>query len=129
MPESGLNVGMDNIANAQPGQSAWAHPTGGAWSHAREAYLKSCLEWQQEVARFLGARVNANISAQQSLTACRSWADAGKLQQEWAAATMKDYLDESSRLLDIATRCAQGMCGTAQTTATAEALVAQTKAA
>jgi hypothetical protein len=128
MPQSGLNAERGN-AKEVADMSAWSNPATVVWGHSQEAYLTSWIAWQQELARFFSARLDVDIAAQKSLTACRNWTDAGKLQQEWAAATMKDYLDESGRLLNIAMRCAQGMCGTAQTTETADLPVERAKVA
>jgi hypothetical protein len=114
MPESGVNAETTRNAESWAGLSTWTNPVMPGWGQAGEAYLNACSEWQREIARFFGTRVNADICAQQSLAACRSWTDASKLQQDWVAATMKDYLDESGRLFDIVTRCAQGMCCAAE---------------
>lgn len=71
------------------------------------AYTKACLEWQQEVARFVGARVDQDRQACESLTGCRDLGDLAKAQQDWAMRATKDYLDEAARLTEIASQFAQ----------------------
>jgi hypothetical protein len=71
------------------------------------AYTKACLEWQQEVARFVGARVDQDRQAWESLTGCRNPGDLAKAQQDWTMRATKDYLDEAARLTEIASQFAQ----------------------
>lgn len=108
MPE--LTQGNDLSRQSDPfqGLSMLSNPMLAAWSEAGSSYLKVCAAWQQEMSRFIGARVEADVSAQKSLAACRNLADAAKLQQDWAATTVNDYFNEVGRLVEIASRCAPG---------------------
>jgi hypothetical protein len=89
-------------------QGVPSNPMFAAWNEAGSAYLKACAAWQQEMSRFIGARVEADVTAQKSLAGCRNLADAAKLQQEWAASTVNDYFNEMGRLAEIASRCMPG---------------------
>ena len=82
-----------------------------------EVCLKAYLDWQQEVARFVAARLEQDRRTQQSLAVCRNAGDVLKLQQDWALSAIRDYYDEADRLTQIASRIAQ--VGTA-VTATSE---------
>ena len=72
--------------------------------HMGTAYTRVCLEWQQEVARFVGARVDQDRQVWESLTDCRDLVDLAKAQQDWTISATKDYFDEAARLTEIASR-------------------------
>jgi hypothetical protein len=101
-----ISQGTENLRAAEQfaGLAAWANPML-AWGEASEAYLKAYAAWQKEMSRFIGARVDADVAARKSLAECNTLADAAKLQQDWAAATVNDYMNESGRLMEIAARC------------------------
>lgn len=106
MPD--LSQGSDKLRAAEgfPGAALWPNPLT-AWSEAGGACLKACAAWQQELQRFFGARVEADLAVQKSLAECRSLGDAAKLQQEWAATAVNDYVNETGRLMEIVSRYAQ----------------------
>ncbi len=72
-----------------------------------EAASRACSEWQREVARFAGARLEADIEFWRSLGACRSVHDALELQRDWAAQTLEAYTSETGELMQIAARAGQ----------------------
>ncbi len=119
MPEFAQGNDLSRTSDPFQGMSILSNPVLAAWGEAGNSYLKACAAWQQEMSRFIGARVEADVSAQKSLAACRNLADAAKLQQEWAAATVNDYFNEVGRLVEIASRCAPG----AQAVASAAAAI------
>lgn len=88
--------------------TAWNGPMMAAFSRAGTAYAKGCIEWQQEVARFIGARLEEDRRAQQSLCECRSFDDMAKIQQSWIQTAAKAYAAEAENLTQIASRWAQG---------------------
>jgi hypothetical protein len=108
MPE--FVQGNDTSRTSDPfqGLSMLSNPVVAAWGEAGASYLKACAAWQQEMSRFIGARVEADVTAQKSLASCRNLGDAAKLQQEWAAATVNDYFNEIGRLVEIASSCVPG---------------------
>ncbi len=69
-----------------------------------ESFGKTCFAWQEEVFRFASARLQRDTELGQALVNTRNWADAAKLQQEWASSTIRDYTSEATRLLEIATQ-------------------------
>jgi hypothetical protein len=116
MAELAQGTDKARIAEQWQGFAMWSSPALTAWSETGGAYLKGCTEWQQELSRFFGARIDADITAQHSLAECRSLADATKLQQDWAAATVSDYCIEANRLMAIASHCMQAKPAIAEET-------------
>jgi hypothetical protein len=84
--------------------TAWNNPMAAAFGQAGEACFKACVDWQQEVARFVAARLAADQRAQESLAACTTFTDVLKVQQEWASAAVKEYTEEATHLALIASR-------------------------
>lgn len=68
--------------------------------------MRATFDLQQEALRFLTRRVECDLAATQSLAKCRSWADVGKLQQDWTRAATEDYTAESSKVMEFAARTA-----------------------
>jgi hypothetical protein len=67
-----------------------------------ESCSKACLAWHEEVMRFAATRLQRDSELGQALVSTRNWADAAKLQQEWAASALRDYTNETTRLFEIA---------------------------
>lgn len=67
-----------------------------------ESYGKACFAWHEEMLRFAAARLQRDSELGQALANTRTWADAAKLQQEWAASALRDYTTETTRLFEIA---------------------------
>jgi hypothetical protein len=67
-----------------------------------ESYSKACLAWHEEILRFAAERLQRDSELGQALANTRSWADAAKLQQEWATSALRDYTNETTRLFEIA---------------------------
>jgi hypothetical protein len=86
---------------------AWNSKLTTALGHAGAAYTEAWLEWQQEVARFVGTRIDEDRVVQESLSECRDLHDMAKAQQDWAMRAAKDYISEATRLTQIASRFAQ----------------------
>jgi hypothetical protein len=86
----------------------WNGELTAALGQAGEAYTKAWLDWQREVMRFVGARLDQDRLTQESLTECRSLADLTKAQADWTLRTARDYLDESTRLTQIASQLVEG---------------------
>ena len=100
--------------------TAWNGPIAQMFGQSGETYVKACVDWQQEVARFTAARLDQDRRLQESLVACRNVADAMKLQQDWAFAAIKDYFEETNRLASIASRAVQAGMSAAQQQARTE---------
>lgn len=69
------------LAEACQALMAGNGPMIAAFGQASEACAKACLEWQQEVTRFIGSRLKAAAETQHSLAKCQTWADVLKVQQ------------------------------------------------
>jgi len=67
--------------------------------------------WQEEIVRFMNARAQTDTQVAQKLVACRNWADAVKLQQDWAASMTQDYFDEANRLARLASTFGTDLAG------------------
>lgn len=83
-----------------------------------ESYGKACLAWHEEVMRFTAERLQRDSELGQALAGTRSWADAAKLHQEWAASALRDYTNETTRLLEIASDVGSKMTQASAATAT-----------
>ena len=63
---------------------------------------RACAAWQQEVLRFATERLRKDSDTGWRLASCQNWADAAKVQQEWAQTTVEDYFAEANRLAQLA---------------------------
>lgn len=86
---------------SEDGLSAWNSPTVTALGQASESWVKAYADWQQEVARFIGARLTENQRTQEAFASCKNFADALKVQQEWAFNAAKEYTEEAARLAQV----------------------------
>ena len=86
-------------------------PLGGAVANAvartGEACTQASLEWQEEVVGFVSTRLQEDVELQKSIAGCRHVADLIKVQQDWATAALRAYLDETGKLTEIASRAAR----------------------
>lgn len=83
---------------------------GGSMSQAiavSEACTNACLALQQEMLRFASTRLQTDIETQKSLVSCATLTDATKIQRDRFANAGRDYLEEMSKLMEIAGRAAQ----------------------
>lgn len=83
--------------------AAWFNAEGvEALKDAGEACGKACQSWQEEVIRFMSARLECDAELGSRLMACGNWSEAVKLQLDWTAKAGRDYLNEASRLAQLA---------------------------
>jgi len=66
-----------------------------------EAYAKACLAWQEEILRFVGARVECARDAGESLAKCESPGDFAELQKTWMMTAAQDYFEGANRLAQL----------------------------
>lgn len=99
----------DGLSAPQPwaGLMAWNGNFATALAEASAAYTQACLEWQQELVRFVGTRLDQDRQTQESLTDCHDLADLAKAQQDWATKATRDYLSEATRMTQLASQFAQ----------------------
>ncbi len=75
-----------------------------AFVHAGEAYAQACLEWQQEILRFVGSRFQCDGRVGEALAKCKTAGDIAEVQKNWLMAAAQEYSDEANRLTQIATK-------------------------
>jgi len=119
MMDSGQDVGRDATAFA----AAFFNGPIDALMRTTESCSKACLAWHEEILRFATERLQRDSELGQALASTRSWADAAKLHQEWAASALRDYTNETTRLFEIASDAGSKM---AQSSAQAAADAGQT---
>ncbi len=99
MMDSGQEMGRDANAFAAAFLNG---PMVDVLVRTTESYSKACLAWHEEILRFATERLQRDSELGQALANTRSWADAAKLQQEWATSALRDYTNETTRLFEIA---------------------------
>lgn len=67
-----------------------------------ETCARACQTWQQEIARFAAARLENDGELGKQLMSCGNWAEAVKLQQDWAGVMAQDYLNQANRMIHLA---------------------------
>ncbi|MDH3473049.1 MAG: phasin family protein [Rhodospirillales bacterium] len=78
-----------------------------AYLEASRAFTNGLTALNSEVLSFATKRWGYDMDLSQSLTGCDNWAKASALQQDWAQQAMKDYVEEASRLMDMASEMTQ----------------------
>ncbi|MDH3469555.1 MAG: phasin family protein [Gammaproteobacteria bacterium] len=78
-----------------------------AYLEASRAFTNGLTALNSEVMSFATKRWGYDMNLSQSLTGCDNWAKASALQQNWAQQAMKDYAEEASRLMDMASAMTQ----------------------
>ena len=63
-----------------------------------ETGTRAWCDWQEEMSRFVATRVEADLKLQRALVACRDLGEVAAIQQEWASATARHFLDGMTRL-------------------------------
>ncbi|MFC4670441.1 phasin family protein [Seohaeicola nanhaiensis] len=65
------------------------------------AFPNATRDWMEimaESARFLSARLRADVAAQQAMLACRSPAELFQVQTEFCSTALQDYANEAARI-------------------------------
>ena len=71
---------------------------------ASMAYWQVLLDWQQETLRFLSHRLQKDARLDDALAHSGSFLDLIKVQQDWAASALKEYVTESGKLFSMVNR-------------------------
>jgi hypothetical protein len=86
-----------------PGGDAFAFPVFpdvmSGWMSLATANVQT---WQSEWTNFIARRMEQDRLAMQRFASCRDILEVAKVQQDWFAETMAEYLSESRRLAAIA---------------------------
>jgi hypothetical protein len=80
---------------------AWSFPMSTAFWQTGEAYTQAFVEWQQELGRFTRERLEKNRELHSQLTKCRTMGEVAKVQQDWALAAARAYIDEANQLAQV----------------------------
>lgn len=84
-----------------PVASWFANPMLNACTHAGTAWSEAYVACQNELMQFSLARFRSDSELGRKLIGCRDWAETAKLQQEWAAATVQEYMNEADRIRQL----------------------------
>lgn len=74
------------------------------FSRAGGAYFQGASALSGEVVNFLSTRMNHDAELGQELAKCRDLSEAAELQQEWVRMTAQEYLAETGRLFELASK-------------------------
>ena len=99
--------GPQRIESSVADATALAQPLAEAMAECGEACSKGFAQWQDEVARFTQARLQRNSELADAMAHCRDVNDMVGLQQEWLKAASQDYLQQTARMMGIASRLTQ----------------------
>jgi hypothetical protein len=72
-----------------------------------EASFKAAIALQEELMTFASHRIQENASMSEALLKCRNWEDALRMQQDWARSTAEEYLQESSKFIELTRQAMQ----------------------
>jgi hypothetical protein len=101
-------------------------PTATTWmmqaADGCQACVEACASWQKELAQFADRRFAENRRSWNALMSSRDFADALKVQQQWASQAASDYTREATRLTQLFT--ALSLTGTTPEVQESVALVA-----
>ena len=81
--------------------SAFQGPLVEATSQAFGRYVEGMAELNQEMTRFVAARLRHDAEFGHALAACQSVGEAAKMQQDWVKKAADDYVAEAKRLGEI----------------------------
>lgn len=90
---------LEQMEAKSPGGDAFVFPdmpdVVSGWMQLATANLQT---WQDEMTRFMGRRLERDRLTLQKFASCSNVLDAAKVQQDWFAEALADYLDEGRRL-------------------------------
>ena len=95
------------LPQSVPDAAALAKPLADAVAECGEACSKGFAQWQDEVARFAQGRLQRNSELAEAMARCRDLNDMVGLQQEWLKAASQDYMQQTARMMGIASRLTQ----------------------
>jgi hypothetical protein len=80
-------------------------PTATTWmmqaADGCQACVEACTSWQKELAQFADRRFAENRRTWNAFMGSRDFADALKVQQQWASQAASDYTQEATRLTAV----------------------------
>jgi hypothetical protein len=91
-----------------PESAAWPGAALDGVNNAGQEYVKSVAEVNQEIANFVQNRLRHDIALGESLSRCRTLADATKAQGDWLKQATDDYAAETQKLFELGSRLMRG---------------------
>lgn len=79
-----------------------------------ETYLRSVARWHEEMSRFLSHRFGKDARALHAVAGCKDVPTLLSVQQKWANEMVSDYLEQSSRMVSVATELGETAIGDAK---------------
>ncbi|KAA2313299.1 phasin family protein [Pseudooceanicola sediminis] len=73
------------------------------------AWLEGASAISAEVSDFVGHRVRRDVAAQQALLSCRSLAEAEQVRAEFVRTAMRDYMDQTGKVVEMMGQVATDM--------------------
>jgi len=99
--------GAQRIDSSIADVAGLAQPVAAAVAECGEACTKGFAQWQDEAARFTQARLQRNSELAEAMARCRDLNDMVGVQQEWLKAASQDYMQQTARMMGIASRMTQ----------------------
>jgi len=84
--------------------TAFNNTTMDAFTKASQAYVSGMAAVNGEVFRFVTRRLRHDVEVGQSLAGCDDLSKAASLQQDWARKAMDDYMAETGKLMELASK-------------------------
>jgi hypothetical protein len=70
------------------------------------AYVSGLAAMNAELMGFINTRLNHDAEFNAALAKCNNWTQAAGMQQEWLQQAAREYIAESGRLMEVATKVA-----------------------
>ena len=75
-------------------------------TEATQAYAKGCIEFQQEILRFITSRLQWDSKVGQAFASCKTVAELTEMQKDWLESTTREYVDEAGQLFRLGSKLA-----------------------
>ena len=89
--------------NVNPLRGDAASEAARSLAQAPETLLAAAAEGQREFLSFMAMRLEKDRNAIREVTSCQNWADVVHLQFDWMQEMLRDYGEQTSRMLALAT--------------------------
>jgi hypothetical protein len=92
--------GATNYASMMAMNNAFMEAT----SEAFQSYMKAMMSISEALLSFATSRIQCNLRTSEELMRCRALPDAMRVQQEWLREASDQYINEATKIVDIATQ-------------------------
>jgi len=93
----------ENQAEFFPTQLFTSAALGDGLGRVSGMWMRACVELQKELASFASSRLQSDMELASAMAQCPNAIELAKLQQRWLATTLRDYTQEASQLMQVAT--------------------------